>query len=175
MLGRWASTSATCGRLRLNQERQHKTLWALRCSLLSVFLFLSLARFLLAIMIPSRKGALLKFSCIVQFEKLDRPKSLWFGGVDCHQTHHVFFEGIYLSTSLSGIQHFLGQLNGPYSTMSVYIHTSTTTLQYSSSSRVSRYATLSHSLMRPETCVGGARTTAALGRVAHVEAAAGRD
>ena len=28
---------------------------------------------------------------IVEFEKLDRPKSLWFGGVDCH---HIYFEGI---------------------------------------------------------------------------------
>jgi hypothetical protein len=29
---------------------------------------------------------------IVKFEKVDRPKSCWFGGVDCH---HIFFEGIY--------------------------------------------------------------------------------
>lgn len=28
---------------------------------------------------------------IVKFEKLDRPKTSWFGGVDCH---HIFFEGI---------------------------------------------------------------------------------
>ncbi len=27
---------------------------------------------------------------IVDFERIDRPKSKWFGGVDCH---HVFFEG----------------------------------------------------------------------------------
>ena len=27
---------------------------------------------------------------VVQFEKLDRPKTKWFGGIDCH---HVFFEG----------------------------------------------------------------------------------
>tara|TARA_B100000482_G_C12579713_1_gene287370 strand:+ start:105 stop:608 length:504 start_codon:yes stop_codon:yes gene_type:complete len=37
------------------------------------------------------------FSCwdvvqnILAFEKLDRPKSRWFGGVDCH---HIFYEGI---------------------------------------------------------------------------------
>lgn len=29
---------------------------------------------------------------IVAFEKIDRPKSLWFGGIDCH---HVFFEGLH--------------------------------------------------------------------------------
>ena len=29
---------------------------------------------------------------IVEFERIDRPKSQWFGGVDCH---HVFFEGLY--------------------------------------------------------------------------------
>ena len=28
---------------------------------------------------------------IVEFERIDRPKSQWFGGVDCH---HVFFEGL---------------------------------------------------------------------------------
>ena len=28
---------------------------------------------------------------VVAFEKIDRPKSCWFGGIDCH---HVFFEGI---------------------------------------------------------------------------------
>lgn len=40
------------------------------------------------------------FSCweviknIKEFEKIDRPKSEWFGGVDCH---HVFYEGIYFN------------------------------------------------------------------------------
>ena len=29
---------------------------------------------------------------IVKFEQVDRPKSCWFGGVDCH---HIFFEGIH--------------------------------------------------------------------------------
>lgn len=28
---------------------------------------------------------------IVEFERIDRPKSQWFGGIDCH---HVFFEGL---------------------------------------------------------------------------------
>ena len=28
---------------------------------------------------------------IVEFERIDRPKSQWFGGVDCH---HVFFQGL---------------------------------------------------------------------------------
>ncbi len=37
------------------------------------------------------------FSCwdviqkILAFEKIDRPKSKWFGGVDCH---HIYYEGI---------------------------------------------------------------------------------
>ena len=31
---------------------------------------------------------------IITFEKIDRPKTKWFGGVDCH---HVYFEGIHLS------------------------------------------------------------------------------
>ena len=30
---------------------------------------------------------------IIKFEKIDRSKSKWFGGIDCH---HVFFEGIRL-------------------------------------------------------------------------------
>ena len=40
------------------------------------------------------------FSCwdviqnIVKFEKLDRPKTKWFGGVDCH---HIFYEGIHFN------------------------------------------------------------------------------
>ena len=40
------------------------------------------------------------FSCwdviknIKKFEELDRPKSRWFGGIDCH---HVFYEGIYFN------------------------------------------------------------------------------
>jgi hypothetical protein len=40
------------------------------------------------------------FSCwdviknIVKFEKLDRPKTKWFGGIDCH---HVFYEGIHFN------------------------------------------------------------------------------
>ena len=40
------------------------------------------------------------FSCwdVIQrikvFEGLDRPNSMWFGGVDCH---HVFYEGIYFN------------------------------------------------------------------------------
>jgi hypothetical protein len=40
------------------------------------------------------------FSCwdviqnIKKFEKLDRPKSKWFGGVDCH---HVYYEGIHFN------------------------------------------------------------------------------
>jgi len=29
---------------------------------------------------------------IVDFERIDRPKSKWFGGLDCH---HVFFQGLY--------------------------------------------------------------------------------
>ena len=28
---------------------------------------------------------------IVEFERIDRPKSLWFGGIDCH---HVYFQGL---------------------------------------------------------------------------------
>jgi hypothetical protein len=45
----------------------------------------------------TKKGG---FSCwdviqnIKKFEKLDRPKSKWFGGVDCH---HIFYEGIYFN------------------------------------------------------------------------------
>ena len=40
------------------------------------------------------------FSCwdviknIIAFEKIDRPNSLWFGGIDCH---HVFYEGLVLN------------------------------------------------------------------------------
>lgn len=30
---------------------------------------------------------------VLTFEKEDRPKTLWFGGVDCH---HTFFEGLHL-------------------------------------------------------------------------------
>jgi len=29
--------------------------------------------------------------CIVEFEKEDRPKTLWGGGVDCH---HIFYDGL---------------------------------------------------------------------------------
>ena len=29
--------------------------------------------------------------CIVEFEKEDRPKSRWGGGVDCH---HIFYDGL---------------------------------------------------------------------------------
>jgi hypothetical protein len=29
---------------------------------------------------------------IEKFERIDRPKSEWFGGIDCH---HIFFEGIH--------------------------------------------------------------------------------
>lgn len=36
---------------------------------------------------------------IVKFESVERPKSLWFGGVDCH---HVFFEGIHSNSALNG-------------------------------------------------------------------------
>lgn len=32
--------------------------------------------------------------CIEKFEKLDRPKTKWFGGIDCH---HVFYEGIHFN------------------------------------------------------------------------------
>ena len=32
--------------------------------------------------------------CIKKFEKLDRPKTKWFGGIDCH---HVFYEGIHFN------------------------------------------------------------------------------
>ena len=32
--------------------------------------------------------------CVLEFEKVDRPKTLWFGGVDCH---HVYFEGLHLN------------------------------------------------------------------------------
>ena len=28
---------------------------------------------------------------IIVFERIDRPKTSWFGGVDCH---HVYFEGL---------------------------------------------------------------------------------
>ena len=31
---------------------------------------------------------------IVKFERIDRPKSNWFGGVDCH---HIYFEGLRLN------------------------------------------------------------------------------
>ena len=31
---------------------------------------------------------------IVKFEKVDRSKTCWFGGVDCH---HIFFEGLHLN------------------------------------------------------------------------------
>lgn len=36
---------------------------------------------------------------IIQFEKLDRPKTSWFGGVDCH---HIYFEGIHLNRDKAG-------------------------------------------------------------------------
>ncbi len=51
------------------------------------------------------------FSCwdvinnIVKFEKLDRPKSEWFGGVDCH---HVFYEGIYFNKKTNKVSVFWG-------------------------------------------------------------------
>ena len=32
--------------------------------------------------------------CIKKFEKSDRPKTKWFGGIDCH---HVFYEGIHFN------------------------------------------------------------------------------
>ena len=39
---------------------------------------------------------------IVKFERVDRPKSSWFGGVDCH---HVFFEGMRPDKKLKGAYH----------------------------------------------------------------------
>ena len=32
--------------------------------------------------------------CIKEFERRDRPKTKWFGGIDCH---HVFYQGIYFN------------------------------------------------------------------------------
>ena len=39
---------------------------------------------------------------IVKFERVDRPKSSWFGGVDCH---HVFFDGLRPDKKLKGAYH----------------------------------------------------------------------
>ena len=36
---------------------------------------------------------------IVEFERIDRPKSQWFGGIDCH---HVSFEGLRLNSNSDG-------------------------------------------------------------------------
>ena len=50
----------------------------------------------MSVMTFNKKGG---FSCwdviqnIVKFDKLDRSKSKWFGGVDCH---HIFYEGLAL-------------------------------------------------------------------------------
>ena len=36
---------------------------------------------------------------IVNFERVDRPKTSWFGGVDCH---HIYYEGIHLNRDKAG-------------------------------------------------------------------------
>ena len=36
---------------------------------------------------------------IVKFEEVDRPKTCWFGGVDCH---HIFYEGMHLNRDKAG-------------------------------------------------------------------------
>jgi hypothetical protein len=41
---------------------------------------------------------------IVEFEKVIRPKSDWFGGVD---THHVYFEGISSTTHNGAVVHMI--------------------------------------------------------------------
>lgn len=42
---------------------------------------------------PTNRVTIRQFvDAIVDFEKISRPKSEWFGGIDCH---HIFYEGIY--------------------------------------------------------------------------------